>query len=61
METTKKILKTLEDFGRLSTSRVAGIVGMNTDRAREALELLLKRKKVKRFKETVATYWEIRK
>ena len=53
-----RILKTLKDFGRIPTSRVAGIVGMNTERARALLEELLKEKKVKKIQETNATYWE---
>lgn len=60
MKPKQKILKTLKDFGRLPTSRVAAIVGMNPDRAKEALENLFKEKKIKKIKETVATYWEIK-
>ncbi len=58
MELKERIIKTLKDFGKLPTSRIAGICGMNTDRAKILLEELLKEKKVKKFEETIATYWE---
>lgn len=61
MELKEKTLKTLKDFGKLSTSRIAGIVGMNNDRAREILERLVTENKVNKIQETVATYWEIKK
>lgn len=60
MELKDKTLKCLKDFKHLSTSRVAGIVGMNVSRAKEVLEELLQEDKVKKIKETVATYWEIK-
>lgn len=61
MELKEKTLNTLKNFGKLSTSRVAGIVGMNNDRAKEILEELVNEKKASKIQETVATYWEIKK
>lgn len=61
MESLKdKVFKALKIFGKLSTSRVAGIVGMNNNRAKIILGELEEEKKVKRFKETKATYWNIK-
>ena len=60
MELKDKILKTLQDFGKLPTSRIAGIVGMNNDRAKEILEELVNKNKIIKIEETVATYWEIK-
>lgn len=57
----ERIKKTLKDFGRLPTSRIAGIIGVNTDKAKELLEELLKEKKVQKQKETLATYWSLKK
>jgi len=51
-------IETLKSFGRLPTSKIAAIVGMNTNRAREVLEELLKEKRVIKYEETLATYWE---
>jgi len=61
METKEKITKTLKDFGRLPTSRIAAIVGANPDRAKIALEELEKEKVIVRDEETLATYWELKK
>ncbi len=60
MELKEKIIKTLKDLGKMPTTRIAAIVGMNGDRAKEALEELLEEKKVNRIEETLATYWEIK-
>lgn len=61
MEDKEKIIKVLKDFGRLPTTRVAGITGLFPPKAKLLLEELLKENKVKMIKETVATYWEIKK
>ena len=61
MELKNKVIKILKDFGKLPTSRIAAIVGMNTDRAKEILEGLEKENKVKKIRETLATYWELNK
>ena len=61
MTIKEKILKNLKYFGRVSTSRIAGIVGVDYNYATIMLNELAKENKVKKCKETLATYWEIRK
>lgn len=60
METKDKILKTLKDFGRISTSRIAGIMGMDYIHTNKLLEELLKEKKVIKEEETNSTYWRLK-
>ena len=60
MNDEEKILKTLKDFGRLATWRIAAIIGRNPKATEKVLNELLKEKKVKQIKETVSTYWEIK-
>jgi len=54
------VIKTLTDFGRISTSRVAGIVGIDYNYAVKILDELVKEKKIKKQVETNSTYWEIK-
>ena len=56
-----RILKLLNSEERLSTSRIAGTLGISYDYTLKLLEELKKEKKVKSQKETLATYWEINK
>lgn len=59
-EAEDKILKTLKDFGRLSTSRIAGIIGIDYNYATKLLEQLNKEKKIKKEEETHSTYWSLK-
>lgn len=59
MDAKQKILKTLNDFGKNSTSRVAGIVGIDYKYATTMLSELEKEKKVKQEKVGSFTFWEI--
>ncbi|HEC66521.1 MAG TPA: hypothetical protein ENI23_14635 [bacterium] len=61
MEIKEKIMKTLTDFGRISTSRVAGIVGIDYNYATKILNELHKAEKVLKQAETNSTYWMVRK
>lgn len=61
MKTKEKILKALKDFGRLPTSRIAGIVGSNHKQILIHMEVLIKEEKVIKHEETNAIYWELRK
>lgn len=57
----QRILKTLKDFGRLSSARISGICQMNYDAFNKESEKLCKEGLIIQFKETVATYWQISK
>lgn len=57
----EKILKLLKENGKLATSRIAGIIGLDYNYASKILNELKEQKKVKEIKETMATYWEIKK
>lgn len=57
----QRILKTLKDFGRLSSTRLANICQMNFDDFNKEAEKLCKEELIIKFKETVATYWQISK
>jgi predicted transcriptional regulator len=59
METTEKILKTLNDFGMMPSSKICAIAGVNYDYFKKASEELLKKKLISKKEETLATYWEI--
>ncbi len=60
MENKERIIKTLKNFGKLPTSRIAAIVGMNGDRVKDVLDALVKEKRIKKLEETTATYWEVK-
>jgi ribosomal protein S25 len=60
MEIKDKILKTLKDFGRISTSKIAGITGIDYNYANKILEELLKDKKIIKQIETNAVYWSLK-
>jgi len=60
LKTKEKILKILKDFGRNSTSRIAGIMGIDYNYATKLLKELQKEKKVIKEKETNATYWKLK-
>jgi len=58
-EQAEKILEILKSFGKLPTARLSAIVGINYDYLKPLLEELLKNKRIKKIKETLATYWEL--
>lgn len=60
METKDKILKTLKDFGRISTSKIGGIIGIDYYQATKLLEELILENKVIKQEETTATYWSLK-
>lgn len=59
MNNKEKILKTLKDFGRMPSSRIRAIVGINYDVFKKLSEELLKENKIIKQQETTATYWEL--
>ncbi len=58
MEIKKRILDTLKE-GKLSTSRVAGILGIDYHYTIRLLDELLSEGKVEKIEETIATYWRL--
>ena len=56
-----KVLITLRDFGKKPSSSICAIAGINYQAFQEVSENLLKKKQIKKIKETLATYWEITK
>lgn len=60
MNQQEKIKKTLTDFGRLSTSRVAGIVGMSHEKVLLILQKMWEDKDIVGEVETTATYWRLK-
>lgn len=60
METKDKILKILKDFGRNSTSRIAGIIGTDYNYTLKLLGELLKENKVIKEEETHSTFWRLK-
>jgi predicted transcriptional regulator len=60
MKKEEKVLKTLKDFGRLSTSRIGAICGMSYTVATIFLEDMAKRKLIKKEEETRQTYWRLK-
>lgn len=59
MEDEQKILKTLNDFGRLPSSRLSAIIGINYSYLLPILQKMNDSRKVRKIEETTATYWEI--
>ncbi len=60
MENKKEeIIKWLTEFKKLPTSRFVGLLGLDYDAIKKLLEELLSENKIKKTKETLATYWEI--
>lgn len=55
----EKILKLLKEQKRLSTSRVAGFLGIDYSYCLKLLNELVKEKKIKKIEETLATYWSL--
>jgi len=55
-----KVLKLLKQKKKLSTSRVAGYLGIDYNYCLKLLNELLEEKKVKREEETLATYWSLK-
>ncbi len=60
MNIKKRILDTLEE-GKLSTSRIAGILGIDYYYTIKLLDELLSEGKVEKIEETIATYWRLLK
>ena len=61
MKLKEKILKVMKEFGRLPTSRIGGILGINYNYTKNVLEELEKENKVIKEKETSAVYWKLKK
>lgn len=59
MTAKENIIKTLKDFGRLSTTRIASLNAIDYNYCSTLLSELKKEKKVVEKKETIATYWEL--
>ena len=60
MDAKNKILKTLKDFGSLSSSRIAGIVGIDYNYATKLLEELLSENKITKIETPNSNYWRIK-
>lgn len=61
MKKEQRILKTLKDFGRLPSTRLANICQLNYLTFLDVAEDLVKKDLIIKIKETIATYWEITK
>ena len=61
MKPKDKILKTLNDFGKLPSSKICAIAGVSYAAFKVLSKELLEEGKIKKIEETVATYWEITK
>lgn len=53
-------MKTIKDFKRLPTSRIAGIVGADYTRTLNILKKFEEEGKVVSQEETIATYWSLK-
>lgn len=60
MNNEDKILKTLKDFGRLPTYRIAGIVGLNPVNALSILQRMWESGEIIGEVETNSTYWKLK-
>jgi len=60
MNIKDKIMKTIKDFKRLPTSRIAGIVGADYTRTLNILKKFEEEGKVVSQEETIATYWSLK-
>lgn len=56
----QEILKFLKRFNRMPTSKIGVLVGLPFNNTLKYLEELEKEDKIKKIKETNATYWEIK-
>lgn len=59
-EKKEEILKWLSQFGRLSTSRFVGFLGINYESVKVLLEQLKQEGKIVEEKETHASYWRLK-
>ncbi len=59
MEAKEKIIEILKNYGELSTSRIAGTIGIDYNYATKLLEELLDEKKVIKIMTPNSTYWKI--
>lgn len=59
MQNPNKILETLNQFGKIPSSKLCAIAGINYNYFKIASEELLKKGLIKKKEETLATYWEI--
>lgn len=57
MTAKEKILKTLNDFGSLSSSRIAGIIGIDYNYAIKLLEELLSENEISKIETPNSIYW----
>jgi len=60
MEAKEKILKNLKELGALSSSRIAGIIGIDYNYAMKLLTELLEEDKIKKNETPNSIYWEIK-
>lgn len=60
MESKDKIKETLKNFGRVSSSRIAGILGWDYNHTLKLLGELFEEGEIEKVEETTATYWEIK-
>jgi len=54
-----EIIKWLKEFGRLSSSRFVGLLGLDYDSVKKFLEELESENKIVKEEETNATYWRL--
>ena len=60
METNQdKVIKWLQEFKRLPTSRFVGLLGLDYDSVKKLLEEMESEKIIIKEVETTATYWRI--
>lgn len=56
----EKILEVLKKSGRISTTRIAGTIGIDYNYASKLLEELEKENKIIKEEETNAIYWKLK-
>jgi len=60
MDKKQEIIKWIKEFKRLPTSRIIGLIGVNFEYTHKYLKELETEGKIKKEKETNATYWSLR-
>ena len=59
MEAKEKIINTLKDLGQLSTSRIAGSIGIDYNYATQLLNELLSENLVEKIETPNSKYWKL--
>ncbi len=60
MNDREKILKTLKDFGEVSTGRLAAIIGMNYYKATLLLQKMLEEEEIVERQGGISRFWRLK-